>query len=112
MSSSCAVRNALQLQWPLCVNVSSLNVWNGGVVLALHNQHVRQCACIAVCSNLKCLIQYEFVISPSCAVEIRNDGDGDGDSIFFQCMERCCVGHGRIGRTCAGLVACLNLKAL
>ena len=66
-------------------------------MLDLHNQHVRQFACIAVSSNLKCSIQYEFVISPSCAVQIHNDGDGD--SIFFQCMERCRVGHGRTGRT-------------
>ena len=27
-------------------------------------------------------------MSSSCVVQIHNDGDGDGDSIFFQCMER------------------------
>ena len=80
--------------------------------MALHNQHVRYFACIGVRSMTyyKCLIQYEFVISPSCAVQIHNDGDAD--SICVNLMERCRVGDARIGRMCTGLVVCLNLKVL
>ena len=52
----------------------------------------------------------EFAISLSCAVQIHNDGDAD--SICVNLMERCRVGDARTGRTCAGLVVCLNLKVL
>ena len=53
---------------------------------------------------------YEVVFLRSCVVQIHNDGDGD--SICAECMQRCRVGHGQTGRTCAGLVVCLNLKVL
>ena len=67
-------------------------------MLALHNHTISMYVsllCLYCCASkfeVFDAIQYEFVISPLCAVQIHNDGDGD--SICVNRMERCRVVHG------------------
>ena len=82
------------------VRLSSLHVWNH-LVLALDEQRVRLYWCVLEfeASWYCCSMQYEVLMSPSCAVQIHYNGDDGSVFIFVECVERCRVGPGRTERT-------------
>ena len=65
------------------IDVRSLTMWNGCCVGRLWtNRSYVHIACIWRC--YWCLMQYDVVISLSCAVQIRCNGDG-GSALMFVC---------------------------
>ena len=84
------------------VRVSSSNGWLG-VVFTLDEQQVRfyryWCVLEFEASCYWCSMQYEVVMSPSCAVQIHYNGDDGCAFIFVEFTERSRVGLGQAGRT-------------
>ena len=95
MSPSCDVQ--ITTMTMAAVRLFWLHVCNG-VVLTLDEQRVglHWCMLVFEASCCCCSIQYVVVImSPSCFVQKRYNGNNGCALIFVEFMEQCRVGHGR-----------------